>query len=117
MASLSSKDINDIPATVYKVLKYSILFGVSISFLVLTVTSLLVRDTYWITKNPKFFVSEALIMGLLTSIPVLYISYIRDSESSSTKGFVLLFLKIVFIHVGFQLSGVYSVLFPESAAP
>ena len=102
--------------TVYKVIKYSILFGISVSFIVLTITSALVRDTYWITKNPKFFVLEGLLMGLLTAIPVLYISHMRGGEvSSSMQGFILLFLKIVFIHVGFQLSGVYSVLFPESA--
>jgi hypothetical protein len=110
--------IEDIPKTVYHFIKYALIFGISISFLVLFATSILVHDVYWIKKNPKFFVSEALVMGFLTAIPVIYISYIRGGAVKSTlQEFGLLFAKIVLIHIGFQLSGVYSALFPKSAAP
>ncbi len=110
------KDIEDIPQTVYNIIKYGIIAGISLSFLILAVTSAVVHDTYWIQKNPKFFISEALVMGVLTAIPVLYISYMRgDTLKSNVNEFGLLFAKIVILHVGFQLSGVYSILFPKSA--
>jgi hypothetical protein len=107
----------DIAHTVYQVIKYGVLLGVAVSFFVLFVGSVLVHDTAYITKNPKFFLSETLVMGILTSLPVIYISYLRGSPQVNTiRDFALVFLKIVFLHVGFQLSGVYSVLFPASSS-
>ena len=56
-------------------------------------------------------------MGFLTSLPVIYISYLRGSPQVNTiRDFFLIFIKIVFLHAGFQLSGVYSVLFPDSSS-
>lgn len=108
--------INTVSESVYKVIKYGLISGLALSFLVLLVGSFLVHDTYYITKNPKFFISETLIMGILTGLPVLYISYLRGgTKKESLQHFTLLFLKIAVIHIGFQLSGVYSVLFPESS--
>jgi len=108
-----SENIHD---TVYKVIKYGVISGLAISFMVLLVGSFLIRDTYYITKNPKFFISETLIMGILTGLPVIYISYLRGGARTETlQEFTLLFLKIALIHIGFQLSGVYSVLFPKSS--
>ena len=111
-------DASGISHTVYSVIKYSVITGISLSFLVLTISSMIVHDMYWIKKNPKVFLSETMIMGILTAFPVIYISYVRGGTITKTvQDFILLFLKIVFIHVGFQLSGVYSVLFPKSASP
>lgn len=105
----------DIAESVYKVIKYGIIFGLSLSLIVLIGGSVLVHDTYYILKNPKFFISETLVMGILTGLPVLYISWLRKAPvAKSLQDFLLLFIKIVIIHVGFQLSGVYSVLFPKS---
>ena len=107
----------DIAHTVYQVIKYGVLLGVFLSFVILCIGSALVHDTTYITKNPKFFLSETLVMGILTSLPVIYISYLRGSPQVNTvRDFFLIFLKIVFLHVGFQLSGVYSVLFPASSS-
>ena len=107
----------DIAHQVYQVIKYGVLIGVVLSFVILVVGSALVHDTTYITKNPKFFLSETLLMGILTSLPVMYISYLRGSPHANTiRDFWIIFLKIVFLHVGFQLSGVYSVLFPASSS-
>lgn len=105
----------DIPKTVYNVIKYGIIIGIFISLLILIVGSVLVHDTYYITKHPKFFISETLIMGILTSIPIIFISQLRGAPiAKSMIEFSVFFVKIAIIHIGFQLSGVYSVLFPET---
>ena len=97
---------------VYNVIKYGIIIGVFISLIVLVTGSVLVHDTAYIEKNPKFFISETLIMGILTTIPILYITYLRGGKKEKTLSATLLFfMKIVLIHIGFQLSGVYTVLF------
>jgi hypothetical protein len=115
---MNRMDASGVSHSVYSFIKYSVITGISLSVIVLTITSFLVHDTYWIQKHPKIFTSEALVMALLTSIPVLYISYMREGAIISTiQEFTILFLKIIFLHVTFQLSGVYSVLFPKSAAP
>ena len=107
---------NDVSTTSYKVIKYSVLFGAVVGFLILICFSILVHDTYWIQKNPKIFFTETFMMGLLTSIPILYISYVRGATKKQTiEGVALFFLKVLLLHIGFQLSGVYSVIFPESA--
>jgi hypothetical protein len=107
---------NNIPSDVYKFIKYSLYTGVLFGFSVLLVSSFLVFDTNYIVKHPKFFTSETLITGILTAIPMAYLSYIRGSSKSEIiNGSGLMFLKIILIHIGFQLSGVYSVIFPESA--
>jgi len=111
-------DASGISHTVYSFIKYGVISLLSLSAIILIATSILVRDTYWIQKNPKFFLSETLIMGYLTAFPILYISYTRGGTISKTvQDFIILFLKIIFIHITFQLSGVYSVLFPKSAPP
>lgn len=104
---------------VYNVLKYLILIGIVISFGVIGITSVLVRDTYYITKHPKFFTTEMLMFGVLTAIPIAYLSYMRGATSRRKIFYdsMLFFIKVVILHLGFQLSGIYSVLFPESAPP
>jgi hypothetical protein len=105
----------DISSIAYNVIKYCILIGIVVGFSVLLIASLLVHDTAYIQKNPKFFLGETLIMGLLTTIPIVLICYLRGSSKKETiYGSGLFFLKIVLIHIGFQLSGVYSVIFPKS---
>ncbi len=101
--------------TVYKVIKYGLIFVLSIGFLILAACSVLVHDTYWINKNPKIFASETLLMGLLSALPILYLSYVRDYPVvDSLPEFFFFFVKVALIHIGFQLSGVYSILFPRS---
>jgi len=107
---------DDIAHTVYKVVKYGIIVGSVIGFSVLLIGAFLVRDTGYIQKNPKFFISETLVMGILTALPVIFICYLRGVPHVDTlHDFTVIFLKIVLLHLGFQLSGVYSALFPMSS--
>jgi len=108
--------IEDISSGVYKFIKYSMLVGIAFGFTTLFIASILVHDTAYIQKHPKFFMAETLFMGVLTTIPVILISYLRGADKKETiNGSGLIFLKIVLLHIGFQLSGVYSVIFPKSA--
>ena len=111
---MASKNLTE---AVYNFLKYAILAGIVVGFGSLAVCSALVFDTAYIQKNPKTFLSETLIMGVLTAIPIAYLTYVRGTTSVKRifSDSSLIFLKIVLLHVGFQLSGVYSVLFPASA--
>jgi hypothetical protein len=108
--------IEDVSTGVYKFIKYSMLVGIAFGFTTLFIASILVHDTAYIQKNPKWFLGETLFMGVLTTLPVMLICYLRGLDK---KGIIidsgLIFLKIVLLHIGFQLSGVYSVLFPKSA--
>lgn len=105
----------DVAVQVYNVIKYGIIFGLFLSLIVLLGGSVLVHDTYYITKHPRYFLSETLFMGILTGLPVFYISWLRKAPvAKSFPEFMFLFFKIVLIHLGFQLSGVYTVLFPKS---
>jgi hypothetical protein len=108
---------DDIAHTVYRVIKYGVIIGSIVGFSILLIGSLLVYDIGYIQKNPKFFISETLVMGILTALPVIFICYLRGVPHVDTmKDFMIIFLKIVILHVGFQLSGVYSALFPMSAS-
>jgi len=105
----------DLPKIVYTYIKYSIFLGVTYGFILLLVGSVLVNDKGYIFRHPNYFISETLVMGLLSSIPILYISYLRQGILITTAmEFIVFFFKIAMIHVGLQLSGVYSVLFPKS---
>jgi hypothetical protein len=107
----------DLPTIVYKYIKYSILLGVTYGAILLLAGSILVNDSGYIVNHPRFFLSETLVMGLLSSVPILFISYLRQGLLITTAvEFIVFFFKIAMIHVGLQLSGVYSVLFPKSSS-
>jgi len=107
--------IKDISQTAFNIIKYFIVLGTIFGFSILLIASILIHDTTYIEEHPKFFLGETLIMGLLTTIPIMVICYLRGSSKKETiYGSGLFFLKIVLIHIGFQLSGVYSVIFPKS---
>ncbi len=89
------------------------IIGLVISFIVLFVCSLIVADTKYIETHPFRFFFETFFMGVMTAIPIAYVSYMRGATSYSKifNDSVFFFLKIVLIHLGFQLSGVYTVIF------
>ena len=98
----------------YKIVKNFTIVGSVIGFTILLICSLIVRDTTYIKHHPKFFASETFIMAILTTLPIVYLSILRGANKQETlKGSALIFLKIVLLHIGFQLSGIYSVLFPK----
>ena len=105
--------MSNINQQVYKFLKYAIIVGLVISFLCLAIGSALVADTTYIEQHPRNFLVETLLMGFLTSVPIAYLSYMRGATSYSKifSDSSLFFIKIVLIHIGFQLSGVYTAVF------
>lgn len=100
---------------VYNFIKYATIVGLILAFTSLAVGSVIVFDDAFIVKNPQKFFIETLILGLFTSLPIAYLSYNRGSTKYSqiVRDSSLFFLKIVLLHLGFQLSGIYSVLFPQ----
>jgi hypothetical protein len=100
----------------YKIMKNFTLIGIVIGFGILFVFSILVHDVDYMKNHPRFFISETLIMAILTTLPIVYLSILRGANKQETmNGSALIFLKIVLLHIGFQMSGIYSVLFPKSA--
>lgn len=99
----------------YKIVKNFTIIGIVIGFSMLLILSVIVHDTQYMTKHPRFFVSETLIMAILTTLPIVYLSILRGANKQETiKGSALIFLKIVLLHIGFQMSGIYSAVFPNS---
>ena len=89
--------------------------GVIVGFLILAIGSALVTDTTYIQEHPKSFLVETLLMGILTAIPISYLSYMRGTTSYSKilADGGLFFVKIILLHIGFQLSGVYTAVFSD----
>jgi hypothetical protein len=107
----------DLKAIATQVIEYGITFGLVTSTIFLIVCSLIVQDTAYIRRDPKFFVAETLTMGVLSSLPIILIAHLRGHDiAESATSAVTLCLHVAFVHVGFQLSGIYSELFPKSAA-
>ena len=100
---------------VYSFIKYATIGGLILGFASLAVGSFLVFDDAFIVSHPTKFIIETLIMGIFTSLPIAYLCYNRGTTKYSRiiSDSSLFFLKIVLLHVGFHLSGVYSVLFPK----
>ena len=97
---------------VYYIVKTAILIGVVVGFLLLSITSFLVRDVGFIESNPMQFLNETIIVSLLSSLPVIYIAWIRRGiNAGDYNKFFILFIKIALVHIGFQISGIYSILF------
>jgi hypothetical protein len=104
---------NVISTHVYNLIKYLIIAGLAIGFFVLIGTSMLIMDTKYIELNPTYFLQELLIIGGLTALPVIYLGWMRRGQHiNDFYGFLILFVKIALIHLCFQLSGVYTILFP-----
>lgn len=96
----------------YDLVKYSLLTIIGGSVVVLIVLSALVRDVAFIKRFPKWFAAELVIMGILGAVPLLFVCYSRGSVvSSSLIEFAILVLKFSILHVGLQISGVYTHMF------
>jgi hypothetical protein len=100
----------------YRIIKYGLLAGAAVGFLILAVTSLLVRDIAYPMQNPRYFLAETAVVAFFNAVPLLYIGYMRRGRNlNDFIGFLVLFVKIALIHIGFQLSGVYTILLPRYA--
>jgi hypothetical protein len=105
-----NKDV--VSTHVFNLIKYLIILGLAIGLFVLIGTSMLIMDTKYIERKPAHFLQELLIVGGLTALPVIYLGWMRRGQNiKDYYGFLILFLKITLIHLCFQLSGVYTILF------
>jgi hypothetical protein len=97
---------------VYNFLKFSIIVGLIVCFAVLAVCSFTVYDTAYIKQHPYNFLAETFLMGFLTAVPIGYLCYMRGATFIvSLEDSLLFFVKIVLLHLGFQLSGFYRIMF------
>ena len=79
-----------------------------VTFTVLIIVSLIVRDCEFIVKKPYLFVGETILIGLLAALQV-YVLY--TSRGAVKKKFIILFIEFAALHVFFQLSGFYNFIF------
>jgi hypothetical protein len=99
----------------FPVIKWGFVILVLLAAFIIVIGSLVIRDVEYIKEEPGVFTSEALMLGFFASIPLFLIGRNRQTES---KGkfieFLLLFAKVAVLHIGIQISGVYSVLYPNA---
>jgi hypothetical protein len=97
------------------IIKEGITWGTIIGAILLIIGSFAVRDVEYIKKMPGTFISEGVMLAFFTTIPLLLIGYNRYavSREKATQFFVV-FAAIAAIHIGFQLSGVYSIIYKNA---
>lgn len=94
------------------IVREGITWGTIIGVILLIIGSLAVRDVEYIKKMPGTFIGEGVMLAFFATIPLLLIGYNRYalSKEKATQFFVV-FAAIAAIHIGFQLSGVYSIIY------
>ncbi len=113
---MSSAVETTVSNAVVQTIKYFTTAGIVMAAIILIVGSVVVHNTAFVQRNPNFFITETLLMSLMTALPILYLGYTRQAGLVKTVlDFVLLVLKVALVHVGLQFSGVYAELFPKSA--
>jgi hypothetical protein len=86
------------------------------SILVLSITAFIVRDVKHIKEHPIQFLVETGIIGFLMGAIILVMGYLRNIPWEQQKIlFFTLAMKIIILHVLFELSGVYTVGFASPA--
>jgi hypothetical protein len=79
--------------------------------------SAIIKDTEFIMNKPYKFLLETILMGLLPTLALVAIVYLRTDKFNNTnivESFVL-FAKFAAFHVLLQISGYYRYIFSESA--
>ena len=113
MASITPYTLNPF----FPVVKWGIIAMVILGLSILFIGSLAVRDIDFIKEQPGIFTSETLILAFFAAIPLFLIGRNRHAESRENfTHFLIMFAKIAIVHIGFQLSGVYSILYPDALA-
>jgi len=102
--------------TIYGFIYWGTIAVVVGSIIVLSITAFIVRDLKFIQENFWVFFVETLIIGFLMGAIILVMGYLRDLPYETQKVvFVTLAIKIMILHVLFQISGVYSVGFKTTS--
>lgn len=90
-----------------------ILWSIIIAFVFLVITSLLVRDYYFIIKHPYDFIWELLFFSVVPSLLFVFI-FVKTRNipvKDTIPWFIAMVVKFAIFHILFQLSGVYTVIF------
>jgi len=90
------------------------MFLLIVSVIFLTTVSVFVRDLSYPIKSPYFFVIETLLMSFLPAIVLLLMCIFRGYSITNTVIIEFLVFAAHFgvLHILFQFSGCYSILFP-----
>ena len=83
--------------------------------LIFTISSIIVRDTAYATKYPWKFTVETLLMAFVATFPFMFIIWSRTGTIGvhNVLEYVLLIIKFAGLHLLFQFSGIYTLLFPQ----
>jgi hypothetical protein len=97
-------------------LVYTTYAGLILAVLVLVVFAALVRHvSFMVSHTPEFFI-ELFAMGILTALPLLVFIYTRKTGWPTGLKLVGLFaIKLLVLHVLFELSGMYDYVFSSTS--
>ena len=99
---------------VIDLLTYTILFALSLSIVVLSGYSVLIRDLQFPITSPINFTIETLTMATVPSLVIFVMAFLRGHKINlyTWLEFGGLFLKFGLLHILLQFSGFYSSIFP-----
>lgn len=107
-----------LPAQSYTIVLITTMSLMGLFGVFMIVFGILVRYTEFIKKNTGRFVTETLLVSIISAIPLYIAAYNRDTRVKIvTIQFVLLASKIALFWLLMELSGVNSVLFPSKQPP
>ena len=110
--------VNKYQANVFGINSNNLITGITLFTIVggiaaLSGISAIIKDTEFIIKEPYKFVLEIILMGLLPTLALVAIVYLRTNKFDNTnivESFVL-FAKFAAFHVLLQISGYYRYVF------
>jgi len=110
--------VNDYVATIFginnNVLLNSIIIIIIVgSIITLSGMSVVIHDYEYPMKNPLKFFLEILVMGILPTLAILVLYYLRGNKISKNDmiGLGLIAVKFMILHLLLQLSGYYRDIF------
>lgn len=110
--------VNDYVATVFginnNVLLNSIIIIIIVgSIITLSGMSVVIHDYEYIIENPLKFFIEVVAMGVLPTLAILVVYYLRGNKLTKNDiiGLGLIAVKFMILHILLQLSGYYRAIF------
>ncbi len=84
-----------------------------LSIILLTATSIIIRDVDFIKKYPYDFVMELIFISLVPALLMIFVfaRTRRLSKYETVIWFIKVLLKLMIFHILFQLSGIYTYAF------
>lgn len=77
--------------------EYGVLAGKASMILVLLLFAIINSDTSFVCYNPKFFISECIIVGGCTAIPTIVLAYNRKTPVKDTSNAFMIAFLVFFI--------------------